>query len=292
MRPLHIFYAVLVPLIWGGNFVASKFAMVDFPPFLFTAMRFAIAAAILIWFVPVPTKAQLKSLFLLATSFGVLHFGLIMAALYHGLDIAGCVIAAQTGVPFSCLLGAMFLNDRLGWRRSIGMALSFVGIFIVMGTPNVLENLLGFTIALIGGFCWAVGNLVTKKLEDVPVFQMLAWMSLLALPQLLALSFIFETEQLQPLGEIGLRSWASVAYTAIGSTITAYGLWYFLLKQYPISQVAPFSLLAPIFSIGLGQYVFAEDLTWHILLGGVITIVGIAIIIIRRPRIVEIGKAA
>ncbi len=290
MTPLHIFYAILVPLIWGGNFVASKYAMMDFPPFLFTAMRFAIAGSVLFWFVPKPKRTELKNLAWLATSFGVLHFGLIMGAMYYGLSIASCAIAAQTGVPFSCILGAMFLNDKLGWRRTLGMVISFVGVFIVVGTPNVLENLFGFFIAIAGGFFWAVGNMVTKKLHSASVFQMLTYMSLLAVPQLLILSWIFEADSWTPLTDASTRSWIAVMYTAFGSTITAYGLWYFLLKNHPITYVAPFSLLAPVFSITFGQIFFAEHLTWHIMVGGLITLAGIAIIVMRRPKIVEIGK--
>ncbi len=290
MSPLHIFFAILIPFIWGGNFVASKYGMEDFPPFLFTALRFAIAGLLLVGFVPRPTATQMKQLALLATSFGVLHFGLIVAALNNGLSIANSAIAAQLGVPFSCILGALFLNDQLGWRRMTGMGIAFLGIFIVTGTPNVSENMGVFAIAIAGGFFWAVGNLITKKLHTVSVFQMLAWMGLLAVPQLLIMSWIFESHLWKPFADASMRSWISVLYTAINSTIIAYGLWYFLLKRYLISQVAPFSLLSPVFSIMFGQMFFAEEMTWHIIVGGLVTIAGVGVIVLRQPKVVEIGK--
>ncbi|MGE0753692.1 MAG: DMT family transporter [Alphaproteobacteria bacterium] len=290
MSRLHSVFALLVCLIWSGNFVASKFGMQYFTPFMFTALRFAIVAVLLVPFVPRPNKKQFLQLLLLATAFGVLHFGLILASLYKGLDIAGCAIAAQMGVPFSCILGALFLQDNLGWKRSMGMAVSFVGMFIVAGTPNVLENMLGFILALGAAFSWAVGNLLTKRLASLSVFQMLGWMSLLAVPQLLAISWFTESNAWKPLVEAPLPIWLFVSYTALGSTIVAYGLWYFLLKRYPISYVAPYSLLTPLFSIALGQIFFVEQLTWHILLGGALTIGGVAVIVIRRPKTVMLGK--
>ncbi len=60
----------------------------------------------------------------------------------------------------------------------------------------------------------------------------------------------------------------SVAYTALASTITAYGLWFWLLKRYPVTMVSPFSLLTPVFGIAFGQMFFTEALTWQIAVGG------------------------
>lgn len=292
MSPLHVIYALIVCLIWSGNFVVAKFGMSYFPPLMFTALRFLIVAALLVPFIPLPNKKQMGQLLLLGTAFGVLHFGMIMASLYNGLDIAGCAIAAQMGVPFSCVLGALFLNDSLGWKRSLGMVVAFVGMFVVAGTPNVLANMLGFLLALGAALSWAAGNLITKKLHTLSVFQMLGWMSLLAVPQLLVLSWWFEMDDWKPIVEAPLNIWLLISYTAIGSSIIAYGLWYFLLKRYPISHVAPYSLLTPVFSIALGQVFFVEEITWHIMVGGVLTIGGVAVIVMRRPKVAEMSKVA
>lgn len=290
MTPLHIFYAIAVPVIWSGNFVASKFGMAYFPPFMFTALRFASVAILLLPFVKPPNKKEFWQLMLLATAFGVSHFGLILASLYHGLDIAGCAIAAQMGVPFSCMLGAFFLGDKLVWKRSMGMLVSFLGMFIVAGTPNISDHTVAFLLALTAAFSWALGNLITKHLHSLSVFQMLAWMALFAVPQLLTISWFVEGDAWKPITDAPLHVLLCMLYTAVGSSITAYGLWYYLLKRYPISYVAPYSLLTPLFGIAFGQLFFAEALTWHILLGGALTIGGVAVIVVRRPKTVETGK--
>ena len=85
-------------------------------------------------------------------------------------------------------------------------------------------------------------------------------------------------------------AWAAVAFTALASTLVAYGLWYWLLKRYPISQVTPYNLLTPIFGIAFGQMFFEEALGWRFLLGAAMTLAGVAIIVIRRPRTAVIAE--
>lgn len=290
MRPLDMLFAILVAALWGGNFVAAKYGVSHFPPFFLTALRFSFVALLALPFVPRITRAQLPDVALLALVLGTLHFSLLFAGLYFGLDIPSCAIIGQMGVPFACLLGALFLKDRLGPWRILGMVIAFSGMLIVTGTPNILDHKLGFLATLAGTFFWGAGNIVVKRIKNIDSFQLLAWMAALAVPQLLLISFVFESNQWQLLTTTPPHVMLAVGYTAICSTIIAYGLWYYLLYKYPVSQVTPFSLLAPIFGIASGQLFFAATLTWQVLLGGAITIAGVAIIVIRRPKLMEIGE--
>ena len=154
MRPLHAFYAILVAAIWGGNFVAAKIGVAYFPPFLLTAIRFTIVGALILPFVPVPNRQQLWGIAQVSLVLGTLHFSLLFAAIGSGLHIASAAVIGQLGVPFACLLGAIFLEDKLGMWRSAGMMISFLGIVIVAGTPNILANYTAFLTAVAAAFFW------------------------------------------------------------------------------------------------------------------------------------------
>lgn len=290
MAVLHIFYAILVSALWGSNFVAAKIGMQHFPPFMYMGLRFIIVAALLVPLVPRPDVRQLKQIAAVAVVLGVLHFSLLFVAVDLGLEIGTGAILTQLGVPFSCLLGAIFFGDRIGPWRSFGLLLAFAGMTLVVGAPNVGAHVLPAWIAVAGAFFWAVSNIQLKRLPDISIFQMLGWMALFSMPLQFAISFAVEHDQLARVLYPPLSAVIAVLYTAFGSTIAGYGLWYFLIRRYEVSLVAPWSLTAPLFSIVLGHLVFDEALTWPMLLGGALTLAGVAVIVMRRPKLLDFGK--
>jgi O-acetylserine/cysteine efflux transporter len=288
MPVLHIGLAVLVALIWGGNFVAAKFSVAYLPPFLVSALRFVLASALLIPFFPRPTLPQLGRIFIMA-HMSAMHFSLLFMALQQGLDIASSALIGQLGVPFACVLGAIFLKDRIGIWRIAGIAIAFIGMAIVSGTPNVLEHPLGFWASVASAATWGIANVLVKGIKGVSSMSMLAWMSACTIPTLLLLSFCFEAWP--PLLETPASALIGVSYTVLCSTLVAYGLWYFLLANHDVSQVTPFSLLTPVFGIAAGQLFFSETLTQQTIIGGFITIIGVSIIVLRRPKTIQMGEA-
>ncbi|MDX1974145.1 MAG: EamA family transporter [Rickettsiales bacterium] len=290
MSIIHMGLAVLVAALWGGNFVAAKVGVSYFPPFFFTSMRFICVTALLIPFVPRPSLDQLKRIMpvgLMAT----FHFSLLFVSLHRGLDISSGSLVGQLGVPFSCILGAIFFKDRIGVWHITGIVIAFIGIAVIAGAPNILAHPDAFFISIASALSWAIANIFVKRVKDIPSMQLLAWMSLFTLPILLLLSTLLEPVSWSLIPAAPLSSWLGLAYTTLASTLGAYGLWYFLLNRYTVSQVAPFSLLTPVFGISCGQIFFQELLTTEIIAGGIITIVGVAIIVLRKPKHALITEA-
>lgn len=287
MRLLDMFLATLVAAIWGGNYVAAELAMQHFPPFFLTSLRFTFVALLLLPFVKRPDGKQMRQVAQLALVLGVLHFALLFASMYIGLSIASLAIVVDLGVPFSCLLGAVMHKDKLGPWRIFGMAVAFTGIMIVSESPNIVQHPLAFAVALAGAFFWGLSNIMIKDIRGIGNFQMLGWMAIWAVPALWLISAALEHGQWRLLATATPPIWLALSYTVLGSTLAGYGLWYRLLQKYKVTQVAPFSLLTPVFAILFGHVMFPEPLTWQIILGGAITILGVAVIVVRRPKLVE-----
>ena len=66
-------------------------------------------------------------------------------------------------------------------------------------------------------------------------------------------------------------------------SIVGHGLWYLLVPKYQTNQTMPFTLLIPVFGVSMGALILGEDITWHILAGGLVTIAGVAIVLLRKP---------
>ncbi len=290
MRLLDIFFAVTVAVMWGGNFISAKYGVAYFPPFFITTLRFICVSAMLLPFVARPTRAQMTAIIPIA-AMSTMHFSLLFVALAEGLEISSCALVGQLGVPIACILGAVFLKDRIGIWRISGIVIAFIGIAIVAGTPNIMAHPLAFYMALGSTFSWGVANVLIKRLQGINSMTLLAWISLFTIPMLVPLSLALEPGAITLLASPPLSALLSILYTAIGSTIIAYGLWYHLLARYNVSQVTPFSLLTPVFGIGFGQLFFAEVLTFEVILGGLLTIAGVAVIVIRRPKTILLGEA-
>ena len=64
-----------------------------------------------------------------------------------------------------------------------------------------------------------------------------------------------------------------------------YGLWYRLLRRYQVNQTMPFLLLVPVFGVASGVAFLGEELTATLIAGGLLTVAGVAIILIRRPKV-------
>lgn len=276
-----ILLALIVVFLWGFNFVVVKLGVEDIPPLLLTSLRFALAAALLVPFFR-PQRAHLPGILALSVTFGTVHFGLLFLGMSL-VDAATAAIFVQLGVPFSTLAAVLLLGERMGAMRWLGLALAFVGVVVVIGEPRATPPLAValLTLAAVG---WAASNLIVKTLKGCHPLTMTGWLCLFAVPQTLGLSLLLDGAPWPHIRAAGPMGWAAVAYTAIGASIIAHSLWYSLLNRHPVSRVAPFSLLAPVLGILGGLLLLGEPATWEKLIGGAITLGGVAMIEIWGRR--------
>lgn len=284
IAPRDVAAFVLVMAIWGFNFAVVKTGLETFPPIFMTALRFALVAAVLLPFVAVP-RGQFLGVFLVSVTLGFLHFSLMFTGL-SGIDASTAAIAIQLQVPFAALLAAFVFGDRLGWRRALGMTIAFAGVAVIAGEPQMAGSYLSLGLVVTAAMIFAVSNIQVKKLDSLHGWTVAGWMSFFAVPQLLAASFILEEGQLASLQAADWLAWACIAYNAVVVMVIGYGLWYRLLRRYEVNTAMPFTLLVPLFGVLTGVLVLGETLTLSLILGGLLTVAGVGIIILRRPRVV------
>ncbi len=288
IRPLHLLLFLGIVTIWGFSFIVTKMGVQEMPPLFFIALRFALVAAILVPFVPRP-KGHWRQILLISTTLGLLHFSCMFVALVR-TPAGTTALLAQLQVPFAALLAAVFLGDKLGWRRALGMALAFAGAGVVLGTPSFASPWWSDMLAALAGLFWAISAVQIKSLGGgVPAASINAWVAVLAVPQLLVASLILEDGQWTALAGMSWRLAFALFYNSALIVVVGYGTWYRLLKIYDVNQAMPFMLLMPPIALLSGALILGEPLTWSLVIGGLVTIVGVAIILVRRPRLVEPG---
>lgn len=275
--------ALTVAALWGFNVPMAKLGVAEFPPLLFTALRFLFAGLLLCFWAWPRSRGQWRTVMIQSVVFGTGHFGLLFVALPH-MDSSTATIMVQTGVPLSVLVSWLWLRDNPGGWRLLGLTVACAGIVALAGEPG-RSTVFGIALALCASTLWAVSNALVQRLPRVQPFAYVGWVSMIAVPQLVVLSLLFETGQVQAIQTASLDAWLGLAYTVIGASVMAHGLWVFLIARYPLSQIVPLALAAPVVGLYGSVMVFGDVLTARFLLGGALVVLGVAIIQVLAPRL-------
>jgi O-acetylserine/cysteine efflux transporter len=276
---------LLCQLLWGVNFVAAKIGLQHFQPLFFVALRFSLVALLLLPFVGLPRR-KLLQLIPLSMTMGVMHFSLIFTGMRY-LDAATSSIAVQLQVPFAAILAAFFFKEKLGWRRITGMLVAFAGVVLIAGEPRFVGNLWPLLSVIGAALVWATANVQVKALGDeFDAVQLNGYIAILAAPQLLVVSYLLEGNQWPSVVDVHWMGWAALLFQSVVVAIFSYWIWYNMMRRYPVNQVMPFTLLLPMIGVYSGHIFLDEVITWQMLLGGLATLAGVAIVVIRRPAVV------
>ena len=272
---------LLIVLAWSGNFLISALALREIPPFLFTALRFALLALPLVFFLKRPAPGQWPRMFAVALCVGVLHFGLSFLALKMSGDLSSPAIVMQSYVPMTTLLAWAVLGERFAWRTGVAIALSFSGVLVLGFDPLVLDRPLALLVMLVSASFLALGTVLMKGLRNLDVFSQQGWMALIALAPLLAISLLVEPQGLAQLASASWVAWAGAVYAAFVSSLLGHGLYYVLVQRYPVAQVTPWLLLVPVFAIALGIAFWGDRPGPRLWLGGAMVLGGVLVIALR-----------
>jgi O-acetylserine/cysteine efflux transporter len=293
MKPADVCIAVLVAVIWGLAFVASRIALNEFSPELMTTLRFAIAALPCLFV----ARPNVPWTVLAAISF-TLFLGQFLAqafAIAHGVPVGLSSVIVQSQALFTIAFAALLFRERPGAWQTVGIAIATIGLLMICGTVGYDFSAGAFAILMISPLSFAAGNLLLRRAQGVPMFDLFAWLCLVAAVPLFVLTLI--TNGPQPtwhaLAHISLTGLSCMIALGTVSTSIAYWLWGRLLRDYPAAQVVPFALLVPFVGSAASSVVFGETFG-PLRLAGMVTVVGgIAVMLLsKRPKSLEDTKAS
>ncbi|MEM6780579.1 MAG: EamA family transporter [Pseudomonadota bacterium] len=276
--------ALLVSFLWGANFIVIKLGVAELPPLALLSVRFILTGLIFVPFIKWPGLKKAAMIASIGLLMGLLHQGF----LYVGLQMmpAGLMsIILQSNIVLATLIGWFVFKEHIGWRTWTGIALGLVGIGILVGGPELYGPWIGYIYGLLSALFIALTYVMMKKIDHVHAPTYIGLMSLPIAPFIALSSFMFEgTEWLTQTDQINWAILAPVIFYQVVIIAFSHILWQRLMVQNPMSQVIPWTLLIPVFGVIIGMLVFGEALTVPILLGGGLTIAGVAIITFRKIK--------
>ena len=279
MNSKQILLALIVPITWGLGFTLAKIGMEQFSALLIMSIRFGIAGLVLVWFTK-PPWGHMREIFVVALIGSTIQYGLTYNGL-KGIDASTAAILVQLEGPILALLGTILLKEKLGLTRALGMGLAFLGVFIIAGEPRLEGHIDSVILLVAGSAVWAVAQIMISRLKGLSGITILAWVAIMATPQMLIASLIIEDGQWQAITSASLVDWSIIFYLAFIMTVVGYSIWYHLLSSVDVSKISPFLMLLPITSIVAGMILLDEKLTLSMIIGGVMIMTGVASLKLR-----------
>ncbi len=284
MKPADIFLAIVVAVIWGLGFVASRLALDELSPSTMTALRFAIAAVPCLFI----RKPNVSWPVLIAISLTLFLFQFLAQsyAIAMGVPVGLTSVIVQSQALFTIAFAAIAFGERPTPLQVLGIVIAAAGLLMICGTVGFDFTVGAFAVLMISPVSFAVGNLLLRFANDAPMFDVFAWLYLIPPLPLFALALITEGPRAtwHDLTHMTVTGIVSMLAIGIFTTSFAYWLWGRLLRAYTAAQVTPFALLVPFVGAAASAVVFHE--TFGVLrLSGMLTVMaGIAVMLLSRRR--------
>jgi O-acetylserine/cysteine efflux transporter len=283
LGPRDLLVVAVMNVLWGLNVIAVKMAVDVIAPFTAGFLRQAIVLLVCLPFLRW-VDGRMRVLLLLGLLIGAGFLIVVNLSLLVSENVAALAIAGQLGVPFSLILGIIFLKERIALPRLLGIAFTFGGVVVLVFDPSAGREIPGLLLTALGALFWSIGSLLQRQLAGVPVFTIFAWIGLIGSLLLAPLAVMLEPESMASLSDLRLRDFAWVAFSAVGSTVLGHGGMAWLLQRHPVATVAPLTLGAPVVAVLAASFFFGTVLTPLMIAGGMMTMVGVAIITLRSVR--------
>ena len=289
VAPRDLAFLLCINLIWGFNLVASKIGLEHFPPVLFTALRFTLFGVLVMPFLRWH-PGRMQRLLIAGLLSGGLCFALLFIGLARVAHASSVAIAGQLGVPFTTLLSVLFLDEQVHWRRWLGIALAFTGVAIIGFEPGAHADRIGLALVVASSLIGAVGIIVVKGLStSLRPLELQAWVAWSGMPVLYFLTFWLEDGQAMAIASATARDWASIVFTAVAASVIAHTGFYYLVRRYPVTSLSPLTLVSPVFGVAFSVWLLGDPLTLRIVAGGLVTLSGVLIIVLRERQMVDTG---
>ncbi|GAB7525988.1 EamA family transporter [Paraburkholderia sp. 2C] len=283
MEKKHLALALVVTFVWGINFPVTKVGLDSLDPFVLTGVRFALAAIPLVFLVRRPS-VHFGYVATYGLIFGIGMWGAINYGIAEGVAPGIASLIIQLSAFFTMFWGALLFREALRGAQIVGAVIVLIGLLGILFAQKGVHQVAGILLIVLSALAWSVGNVIIKKSGVKEIFSFMVWASLF--PPVPLLLGVWITDGSRPfivswqnLHDIALFSLAFQVYLA---THFAYWGWNSLMKLYPVSVVAPLSLMIPIFGIVTSVFLIDEQVSLPELASMVVIVFGLVIGIFRR----------
>lgn len=279
------FWLLLVPLFWGGAFVAAEHIMTEIPPITASALRFGPAGIILIILVLIRGNINLKSIkkqwsgLLLMALTGIFGYNMFF---FFGLELTSAIngsLIMATSPVFITLGAVLFFRENWNRQLGLGLLLSLFGVIVVISGGS-LHTLLQLTfnmgdLLFIGGLmCWVAHGLLGRiVMKDVSPLTTTAITTLTG-AVMAGLASLFE----RGWGDVlvmSTQAWLEMVFMIVFSSVIAFFLWNQGIQQIGASRSSIYMNLVPISTALIAVSLYGSRITFVQIFGMMMVIIGV-----------------
>tara|TARA_R110001583_G_scaffold6499_1_gene32802 strand:- start:24039 stop:24908 length:870 start_codon:yes stop_codon:yes gene_type:complete len=278
MKKNDLILGVLVMIVWGLNFSVIKLGVNEIDPLLLTALRFTLATFPAIFFVKKPDVSWLY-LAVYGWLFAIGIWGMATWSIQAGLSAGMASVLLQMNVVFGLFLGYFLLKEKVATKKMVGSSIALAGLLLSLTVTDGSITQSGLMLILIAALSWSLASITVKKAGTKQVFAFSLWaMAFAPIPLFLIVYLQSGTEEFVQLStQFNGRVIFSVLFQAYPVTLLGYWIWNRLLITYPLTTVAPLTLLVPIFGLLGGVLFYQEEVGMIKLIASLCVVSGILI---------------
>jgi drug/metabolite transporter (DMT)-like permease len=274
--------AALAVVFWGISFVATKAALKEVAPVTLIFLRFGIAAAVLLAIVrQLPPREAWPSLALMGFVGIFIHQMLQAFALTMTSATSTGWLIGVTPI-WSALLAAIFLRERFGFWKVIGLAGGFFGALLVvtkgdfsarvLGRPSTTGDLM----ILLSTVNWAVYSVLGHRTIRTLGPRRATSGAMLFGAAMLAPFFVVQKGWRQ-IPNLTLTGWSALLFLALCCSALGYLFWYGALERIEVSRVAALLYAEPLVTFAAAALLLGERVSAVVIIGGVLVLASVLI---------------
>jgi O-acetylserine/cysteine efflux transporter len=276
---------LFVCLLWALNTIVSKIIVTDYgvAPMFYAAARFGVVTlAVFPWLFPAPRPIWRIVLV------GILMGGGTFSLFFIGLKTSSpsaAAIVGQLGLPVTTVLSVLMLGEKIRLARGLAIALTFVGVLIVMWNPEGMAASTGLLFIAAGAVTGSFAAVMMKQMEGVRPLQFQAWVGLSSAVPMIVLSALFERNGLSSAVQAGWPLVAAVLFSGLVVSVLAHTIYYGLIQRYEANLIAPLTLMVPLGTIAMGVAFTGDVFGPRLAIGTVVALSGVLIIALRKSHV-------
>jgi len=298
--PMVILAFAIVYIVWGSTYLFIQRAIHGFPPFLLGALRFALAAFIMLGW----SFLRKEKIFIWSQVKHALVSGLMLLFIGNGIVIwveqylpsALVAILLSSAPLWFVMLDKPKWKDNFGSKATLlGLAVGFIGVIILFyknliksfSAQGSLLEIGAMALLVIGSAAWAGGSLYSKYYSKGTATVNSAWQMAAASAAFSLCSFIRGEPFNFDWSGIPADAWMSLAYLVLFGSIAGFSAYVWLLEVRPATQVSTYAYVNPVVAVLLGIFFASESITFIQILGLAVILTSVLMINLAKFKRAE-----
>ncbi|KQZ57133.1 MULTISPECIES: drug/metabolite exporter YedA [unclassified Lysobacter] len=273
-----------VYILWGSTYLAIRFALESYPPFILGALRMFVAGAlmyaVLRWRgTAPPTRKQWRTLWLLSIWMVLLSNGLVnLAETEVGSGLAAIAVASM---PLFAGVFAMLRGRHPSKIEWIGLVIGFLGVIWLNAGSALSGSTLGLVCLIIAPIAWAWGSIWSRD-QDLPSPFMAASAQMLTGSVWMLGAAAITGERMSAMPSAGATG--ALLYLVVAGSIFGFTAYIWLLHHVRPALATSYAYVNPPIAVLFGALLAGERFSSHDLGAMAVILVGVVIITLAKAR--------